>query len=79
MKPTIATNNTRVKTAITPMTMGITSGLSFCFLDVEKGDADALVDVFVTEVKEREEDVEGKGDVEVTVEELSFSEQSVIF
>lgn len=28
MKPTIATNNTRVKTAITPMTMGITSGLS---------------------------------------------------
>lgn len=42
-------------------------------MDVEKGDADALVDVFVTEVKEREEDVEGKGDVEVTVEELSFS------
>lgn len=79
MKPTIATNNTRVKTAITPMTMGITSGLSFCFLDVEKGDADRLVDVFVTEVEGREEDVEDKGDVEVTVEELSFSEQSVIF
>lgn len=79
MKPTIATNNTRVKTAITPMTIGITSGLSFCFLDVEKGDADGLVDVFVTEVKGREEDVEDKGDVEVTVVELSFSEQSVIF
>lgn len=81
MKPTIATNNTRVKTAITPMTMGITSGLSFCFLDVEKGDAaaDGLVDVFVTEVEGREEDVEDKGDVEVTVVELSFSEQSVIF
>lgn len=47
--------------------------LPFCFLDVEKGDADGLVDVFVTEVKEREEDVEDKGDVEVTVEELSFS------
>lgn len=44
-------------------------------MDVEKGDAaaDGLVDVFVTEVKGREEDVEDKGDVEVTVEELSFS------
>lgn len=49
--------------------------LPFCFLDVEKGDAaaDGLVDVFVTEVEGREEDVEDKGDVEVTVEELSFS------
>lgn len=41
-------------------------------MDVEKGDVDVFVDVFVIEVKEREEDVEGKGDVEVIVEELLF-------
>lgn len=42
-------------------------------MDVKKGDADGLVDVFITEVKGREEDVENKGNVEVIVVELSFS------
>lgn len=46
--------------------------LFFCFLDVEKGDVDGFVDVFVIEVEGREEDVEDKGDVEVIVEELLF-------
>lgn len=46
--------------------------LFFCFLDVENGDVDGFVDVFVIEVEGREEDVEDKGDVEVIVEELLF-------
>lgn len=42
-------------------------------LDVEKEVEDGLVDVFVPVVKGREEDVVNKGDVEVTVVEVSFS------
>lgn len=41
-------------------------------MDVEKGDVDGFVDVFVIEVEGREEDVEDKGDVEVIVVELLF-------
>lgn len=42
-------------------------------MDVEKEVEDGLVDVFVPVVKGREEDVVNKGDVEVTVVEVSFS------
>lgn len=41
-------------------------------MDVEKGDVDGFVDVFVIEVEGREDDVEDKGDVEVIVKELLF-------